>query len=359
MNAVGRAIDPGPYSRDPRSKGPAFLAEMNSLVRHHAESCVEYRRILDAAFEGRSDFSSLQDLPALPVRLFKLLRLASVDQQRPTTTLRSSGTTGQLPSTIILDRDTALAQSRALAQIVTSYLGKVRRPMLIVDHALVLKERQSFSARTAGVLGFSQFGTDQTFALHDQSMEPNWNAIESFLERHRGKNIFVFGFTSIIWLHLLQFAKQAGRKLDFGPSTLIHGGGWKKLSAQNISNEDFNCQLRDQLGIHNIHNYYGMVEQTGSICMECEFGWLHVSEYSDVLIRNARTLRECEVGESGLIETLSTLPRSYPGHVLLTEDIGIVRGEDGCPCGRRGTYFSVLGRLPSAELRGCSDTYTP
>jgi len=34
----------------------------------------------------------------------------------------------------------------------------------------------------------------------------------------------------------------------------------------------------------------------------------------------------------------------------------VVHGEDDCPCGRKGRYFSVLGRLPQVEMRGCSDT---
>ena len=57
----------------------------------------------------------------------------------------------------------------------------------------------------------------------------------------------------------------------------------------------------------------------------------------------------------GVIEVLSTLPRSWPGHVLLTEDIGVLNGvDDGDWPGKR---FSVFDRLLLAEARGCSDTY--
>jgi hypothetical protein len=42
----------------------------------------------------------------------------------------------------------------------------------------------------------------------------------------------------------------------------------------------------------------------------------------------------------------------------LTEDRGVIIGEDNCPCGRPGKYFQVLGRLALAEARGCSDTVT-
>ncbi|MPM73027.1 hypothetical protein SDC9_120003 [bioreactor metagenome] len=89
--------------------------------------------------------------------------------------------------------------------------------------------------------------------------------------------------------------------------------------------------------------------------MECDRGHLHCSSFSQVVIRRAADFSVCPPGEEGIVQVLSVLPRSYPGHSLLTEDKGVLLGEDDCPCGRKGRYFKVLGRLPGAELRGCSD----
>ena len=115
--------------------------------------------------------------------------------------------------------------------------------------------------------------------------------------------------------------------------------------------------MRQVCGIRSIHDYYGMVEQTGTIYMECECGHLHTSVFSDVIIRRPYDFLEADVGEEGLVETVSILPKSYPGHVLLTEDCGTVLGVDDCPCGRKGKYFKISGRIKNAEIRGCSDTY--
>jgi hypothetical protein len=106
-----------------------------------------------------------------------------------------------------------------------------------------------------------------------------------------------------------------------------------------------------------VSNYYGMVEQTGSIYMECEAGRLHASIYSDVVIRRHVDFSVAEIGEPGIIQIVSILPGSYPGHSLLTEDEGVLLGEDDCACGRLGKYFKIVGRLQHAEIRGCSDTY--
>lgn len=345
-----------PYAEDFAVKSARLIEEMNALTAFHAERCPAYRRILSAAFQGKTAVTRMEDVPWLPVRLFKELDLQSQPPELIVKILTSSGTSGQRPSRIYLDKETASTQVQALLRIVRSFIGVKRLPMLIVDHPGVVKDRNSFSARGAGILGFSQFGADHTYALLSETMQPDWQALDAFISRHRSEKMLLFGFTFVVWQHLLRAAEMEGRRLDFGDSILIHGGGWKKLEENKVSNSEFKERMRCTLGIRTIHNYYGMVEQTGSIFIECEDGYFHASDCSEILIRHPRTLEVQPVGVIGLIASMSTIPRSYPGHVLLTEDLGVVHGVDNCRCGRKGAYFSVLGRLPSAELRGCSDT---
>ena len=118
----------------------------------------------------------------------------------------------------------------------------------------------------------------------------------------------------------------------------------------------FNKKVLEKLGIKIVHNYYGMVEQTGSIFLECEHGYFHSSIFSDIFIRDSN-LRLSPIKQKGLIQVLSLLPLSYPGHNILTEDIGKIEGVDDCKCGRKGKYFSIEGRVPGTEIRGCSDAY--
>ena len=82
---------------------------------------------------------------------------------------------------------------------------------------------------------------------------------------------------------------------------------------------------------------------------------MHCSNFSDVEMVDNR-LNVLPFQKKGLIK-LSTLPYSYPGHVILTEDVGEIIGEDNCKCGKKGKYFKVHGRAENAEVRGCSDTY--
>ena len=100
-----------------------------------------------------------------------------------------------------------------------------------------------------------------------------------------------------------------------------------------------------------------MAEQSGTIYFKCEHRNYHTSIFSDIITRKGDDLSVCDYGETGMVEFVSVVPHSYPGHVLLTEDEGVILGEDDCPCGRLGKYFRISGRLKNAEIRGCSDTY--
>lgn len=82
-----------------------------------------------------------------------------------------------------------------------------------------------------------------------------------------------------------------------------------------------------------------------------------VSYYTGYVVRKPEDFSVCEIGEKGIIQVVSAIPKSYPGHSLLTEDEGMILGEDDYPCGRKGKYFSITGRLKNTEIRGCSDTY--
>jgi hypothetical protein len=155
---------------------------------------------------------------------------------------------------------------------------------------------------------------------------------------------------------LLRLQKE-GIAFDLSSGVLIHGGGWKKLAGEAVSQEEFHDRLKEVCGLDRIHDYYGMVEQTGCIYMQCECGHLHASIFSDVIARRPVDFSECEIGEKGVLQVVSTIPESYPGHSLLTEDEGVILGEDDCPCGRKGKYFKIFGRLKNAEIRGCSDTF--
>lgn len=337
-------------------KGAALLAELQRLSDWHDEACPQYRVILDK-FGTPRVATRLETLPFLPVRLFKHEKMLSVPADDVIKTMTSSGTSGQNTSQIFLDKQTSALQVKVLSRIVGDFIGPKRLPMLVIDCRATVADRYRFSARTAGVMGFSIFGRDVEFALNDD-MSLDVERVRRFIEKYPDQDILLFGFTFIVWLHLVQALEQTGERLPLERGILIHGGGWKQLQAQAVSHAEFRDRLRSVAGLARVHNYYGMVEQTGSIFMECEHGHLHASSWSDVIIRDPIDFSALPPGKPGLIQLLSVIPHSYPGHSLLSEDVGEITGVDDCACGRMGTYFKVHGRIQNAETRGCSDTYS-
>ncbi len=392
-----------PYSLCKEDKESFLTQNIKNLCKFHYKHCNEYKRILDAFNVRIMNLDSYYNAPFLPVRLFKHYTLKSIEKSEIIKTMTSSGTSGQSVSQIFLDKQTSLNQTKALSRIMQSFIGNKRMPMIIIDssHLLqnramfsqifldkqtslnqtkalsrimqsfignkrmpmiiidsshLLQNRAMFSARGAGVLGFSMFAREKIYAL-DKDMNLNVALIRDFIEKHKGKKILLFGFTFIVWQHFYNELKRLNLFLDLKDSILIHGGGWKKLISQAVSKERFKSELESVCSVRKIHNYYGMVEQTGSIYMECECGNLHTPIFADIIVRRARDFSIADMGEEGILELVSLLPHSYPGHIILSEDIGTILGEDNCPCGRKGKYFSINGRIQNAEIRGCSDTY--
>lgn len=346
----------GPYEIGAAEKRKLYGEMLGELTDSHRERCRVYDHSCEALGDQRGSRRTEEEIPMVPVSMFKETEMRSVPTGEVFKTVTSSGTSGQKTSKIVLDEQTASWQQRTLQKIVADFIGEKRIPMLIIDAPNVLRDRALFSARGAGILGFSIFGSKRCYALRED-MSLDLEAVESFLEKAGDGPVLVFGFTYMIWKYFYEPLKKSGHKLHLEHGFMIHGGGWKKLANEAVSAEQFRDGLREVCGILDVRNYYGMAEQTGCIYMECECGHLHASSYSDVLIRNMEDFSCCKNGTEGVIQVLTPMAWSYPGHSILTEDKGMILGEDDCPCGRKGKYIRITGRIPKAEVRGCSDTF--
>ena len=334
-----------------------FLKELIELTKHHKENCTLYRDYLDSFYPGNiKNIKELNEVPFLPVRAFKEFNLKSIKDDEIYKTMTSSGTSGSY-SKIYLDKNTANLQSSKLIEIFKNTFGSARFPMIIIDSESVVKNRNKFSARTAAINGFSIFSRKRCFVL-DDNFQLDLNKLLEFLEQNKNQTFFIFGFTSMIWEHFIKELKTREKKITLPNSFVLHGGGWKKLEDQKVTNDIFKKDIFETTACKNVRNYYGMVEQTGTIFMECEFGNLHASDGSDVLIRNKKDLLPIGYDQEGVIQVFSNLQKSYPGHSILTEDIGYTRSGKTCKCGSNKTIINIIGRLKSAEIRGCSDAYT-
>ena len=288
--------------------------------------------------------------------------LSAIPPERVVRELRSSSTTGQQPSRIVIDKTTAFRQSRALVSILKEHIGNHRRPFLVLDAADSVDPGDSLTARGAAIRGVSNFASSTVFALDRTptgDLTPDWDRIAGFFAEYYGKPVLLFGFTFIVWTQFVVEAERRGIAFSASDAVMLHSGGWKKLAAQAVSKDEFNRRSAAVLGAktEQILDFYGMVEQVGTVFVDCSAGNKHAPAFADVILRRPLSLHPAEVGQTGIIEVLSALPTSYPGHALITEDQGILLGVDDCPCGRKGKYFRFTSRIERAEIRGCGDTF--
>ena len=112
----------------------AVLRELDDLHRKH---CPEYGNMFDSA----AQYQSVEELPFIAVRLFKLLALKSIPEDEVFRVLQSSGTTAQTPAQVFLDKLTSARQSKVLVKVLQDTIGKQRLPMLIIDSPSVLRDK--------------------------------------------------------------------------------------------------------------------------------------------------------------------------------------------------------------------------
>ena len=113
-----------PYSLTKNLKKEYLNKELNALFRHHSENCSLFKKSMDAIGYCKEKDYDYWDLPFLPVRLFKLYDLGSIEDGNVIKTLTSSGTSGQSVSKIYLDKTASANQIKTLSKIVTSFTGE-------------------------------------------------------------------------------------------------------------------------------------------------------------------------------------------------------------------------------------------
>lgn len=357
---INTLLDARPYEMNPDRKRDVVLPVFKKQLRKSARSSKFYKSYLQA-HPDFEDAQGIAELPFLPVTLFKSTDpISLVEKEAVIRTMLSSATTGQMPSRIALDRVTSKRMTKGVTTILKDFIGAERRPYLVIDQEASNMDSESLSARGAAIRGISPFATQTTYCLESDpsgSLRLNRDKIEAFFEKYKNEDVIVYGFTSIIWKHLIQATKDKPLKIEHSRAHVLHSGGWKKLQSEAVSKSAFNALLAGVFSCETsrIIDFYGLVENLGIVYPDCEHGNKHVPAFGEVVIRNPLTFQPVGEGEVGILQVSSVLPNSFPGHLLLTEDVARVIHYDGCPCGRKGLAFRIEGRMPKAEVRGCGN----
>ena len=331
-----------------------FEKSFYELIKFHEKNCKNYSLILKKMGFQINKKAKSSETPPLPVSIFKDNKLYSCKEKKIVKKLFSSGTTGNKQSQIFLDAINSKVQTKVLVQIMEYFFGKKRMPMLIIEKKFEHKDRTNLLASQAAVNGFSILAKKTYFALHSNG-QINLEEIEKFLEEFTDEKKIIFGFTNKVFQFFLE-KQNLPKNIQFKNCILLHGGGWKKIESKSMDPQKFKIELKKRYNFKKIVNYYGLIEQTGSIFVECnKCDAFKCSIYSDVYVRDENLKIEKKNNKEGLIQLMSLLPSSYPGNNILTEDLGVICPSQTCKCNFKGKRFKIKGRSKESEIRGCAN----
>jgi hypothetical protein len=358
---IDRMLSLPPYGQAPDATESGLLELLKEELEFACARHAGYKRYVDHWPVNYRTAAQMSDLPYLPVAMLKASPpLSFVPPEEVRRTLTSSATTSQLPSRIVLDAPTSRRMTKGTVVIARDFIGSSRRPYLVVDAPDHKAGRDSIGARRAAIQGLQPFATETTYCLRSDDngdLALDLEKLTKFANRNRDAEILVYGFTYILWNHLVKPLRAENACLDLKNVRVLHSGGWKRLQDQAVEKQLFNEQLARVVGCDSscIVDFYGMVESVGVIFPDCQHGNKHAPAFGHVIVRDPLTLEPVAEGDHGIVQVCSVLPTSFPGNLLLTEDIAQVIAYDGCACGRRGVSFRFAGRVPKAEVRGCGN----
>ena len=358
---IDRILSLAPYSQPPDEREAGLLELLKEELEYACQRHAGYKNYIQHWPVDYRSAGKVADLPFLPVGILKAnppLSFVSPDEVKRT--LTSSATTSQLPSRVVLDAATSRRMTKGVVTIVRDYIGASRRPYLVVDTPDLMQSGSDLGARGAAIQGLHPFASQATYCLianPQGDLTLDRKKLAAFAEANRDADVLVYGFTYILWTYLAKPLLADGVCLNLSRVRILHSGGWKRLIDQAVEKTVFNEQLARVFGCSPecLIDFYGMIESVGVIFPDCPAGNKHAPAFGDVIVRDPLTLKPVAVNECGIVQVCSILPTSFPGHLLLTEDMAQVIGYDNCPCGRRGISFRFAGRVPKAELRGCGN----
>lgn len=346
-------------SRNRREK--LFFDAMREVCRYHYANCFPYQKLCDRRnFSPEMEFN-LEDLPYLPTSLFKDTLLLSIPEEKVFREIQSSATTSGRPSRVGLDKETNRRQSLCFNKTVLDRIGNKRYNFIVLDEPSTTGRSTKVSARSSTIRSLLFCARDVQTCMKSENgtLSLDWDRLEELLSlsSETPQDVIIFGFTFVLYSYVVRPLLEAGKTYDLQGSKVLQIGGWKKLESEKVSPEKLIADCCQCFGVaeSDVIDLYGFTEQGGMIYPTCEAGFRHTPVWGEIIVRDQVTLEPLPPGKEGLIQFITPIQTSYPGHSVLTEDIGYIVSVDDCRCRRKGTTFKIVGRAEHAEIRGCGD----
>lgn len=276
-----------------------------------------------------SKFSSLTEIPFLPISLFKTRKIM-VDGLESEQVFTSSGTTGVTTSQHYVH--SVAVYKNSFVQTFEAFYGSIKEWCMI---GLL----PSYLERTGSSLIFMveeliQQSNHSLSGFYLNEFDKLANTLQQ-LEKAQQKTMLI-GVTYA----LLDFAEKFRLPLKH---TIVMETGGMKGRKKELTRTEIHGFLKEQFGLAHIHSEYGMTELL-SQAYATSNGRYQCPPWMKVMVRNEEDPLEVSTTGRGVLNIID-LANVYSCAFIATDDLGVVY-EDGS--------FEVLGRLDNSDIRGCS-----
>src|ERR1039458_3693008 len=235
MGATDELLRQPPYAARQGEHQALLWAAVRESIAHHCAHCPAFDRwYRKQGTTPEAEITDLAQVPFLPVSIFKRLPLESVGEQDVVRGLRSSATSSQTPSRVVLDRVTRDRQMRTLAVMLSALMAPARRPFVVLDAAASRGSDVELSGRVAGMRGYLMMASESHYVLESRAgrLELDAEKLAGLFAdfRARGTPVCVIGYTYVLYQNVVAPLLRAGRSLPLPPGSMVlHFGGWKRL----------------------------------------------------------------------------------------------------------------------------------
>jgi len=294
-----------------------------------ARRCAPYREYLGYLGVDPRGVDALDNIPFLPIELFKSHRVWSAGDRSEQIVFTSSATTGQQPSRHPV-ADLSLYQRSFTRGFERFYGDPVDWAIFALLPGYLERQGSSLVYMADRLI---RMGRGGGFFLHDHAAL--LRAMDAAAAA--GRRMLLLGVSFALW----ELAEN--HRLAYPDLTVMETGGMKGRR-EEITRDELHAILRESFGVGEIHSEYGMAELLSQAYSSGE-GIFRCPPWMRVLTRNLHDPSErLPSGQTGGIDVIDLANRDSCSFIA-TQDLGATFA---------GGAFRVDGRIDRSEIRGCN-----
>lgn len=307
-----------------------FDALCMEIFAIQSKRCKPYKEYIEALEIDPSTVKSVDQIPFMPVSLFKSHNII-LDQLSPQITFTSSSTTGMVPAkhpvadiSVYQDSFTkgfeqfyGSPKEYAILALLPSYLEREGSSLIYMTESLIKAGKHPKS-------GFYLYNHDDLHKRLSELSEQNCPTI-------------------LIGVSFALVDYASAHKTHFPKLIVIETGGMKGRGRE-LSRDEIHQTIKECFGVTQVHSEYGMAELLSQAYSKGD-GLFCTPPWMKVVIRDLRNpFKRAKEGASGGVNIID-LANINSCSFIETQDMGIKEA---------GELFRISGRISNSELRGCN-----